>query len=90
MLPLSELPLCLGLPQHSNQYSPERPVLLAVDQELGDNRVRPSVAAAGRLGRLTFTTRVDASAAPPPTRPRRTLHPDAREADRGPDEVARI
>ena len=36
MLPLSELPPCLGLPQHPNQYSPERPVLLAVDQELGE------------------------------------------------------
>jgi hypothetical protein len=44
MLPLSELPPCLGLPQHSNQYSPERPVLLAVDQELGASGVAASSA----------------------------------------------
>ena len=46
MLPLSELPPCLGLPQHPNQYSPERPVLLAVDQELGEglrHRVPPEL-----------------------------------------------
>jgi hypothetical protein len=26
----------LGLPQHSDQHRPQRPVLLAVDQELGE------------------------------------------------------
>ena len=39
--------LAFALPQHPDQHRPERPVFLAVDQELGDNRVRPSVAAAG-------------------------------------------
>jgi hypothetical protein len=37
----------LSLPQHAHQYGPEHPVLLAVDQELGEGtalRVAPELA----------------------------------------------
>ena len=37
----SELPP-LGLPQHPDEHRPERPVLLAVDQELGESPVHES------------------------------------------------
>jgi hypothetical protein len=30
----------VSLPQHADEHRPERPILLAVDQELGDRRVR--------------------------------------------------
>jgi hypothetical protein len=38
--------LVLGLPQHPDEHRPERPVLLAVDQELGEGaalRVAPEL-----------------------------------------------
>ena|SRR5215207_3363229 len=47
MLPPPELPSCLGLPQHPNQHGSKHPVLLAVDQELGEGprlRVPPELA----------------------------------------------
>ena len=37
----------VGLPQHADQHCPERPVLLAVDQQLGESpglRVPPELA----------------------------------------------
>src|SRR5512132_2483630 len=54
--PLSELPPCLGLPQHCNQSAPERPLLLAVDQEpakvrvLGFPKYEPIASARSRSG----------------------------------------
>jgi hypothetical protein len=50
---LSTRLLAVGLPQHPDQHRPERPVLLAVDQELGEGTVlwvAPKLA--DRLGTL--------------------------------------
>ena len=34
------LPITVGLPQHADQHRSQRPVLLAVDQELGEGASR--------------------------------------------------
>jgi hypothetical protein len=40
MLPLSELPPCLGLPQHPHKYRPQHPILLAVDTQQSPKKWR--------------------------------------------------
>jgi hypothetical protein len=43
--------LAFGLPQHADEHRPERPILLAVDQELGEGAgLGVAVAGADRIG----------------------------------------
>ena len=44
--PIPTRPLALSLPQHAYEHRPERPILLAVDQQLGEGatlRVAPEL-----------------------------------------------
>ena len=44
-----------GLPQHPDEHRPQRPILLAVDQQLGEGAALHAVATAlDRAGALSF------------------------------------
>ena len=45
---LLPIPSALSLPQHPDEHRPERPILLAVDQEFGEGASRAQVAEACR------------------------------------------
>jgi len=50
----SQTPLRLSLPQHPDAHRPERPVFLAIDEQLGEGaalRVAPELSNPGRLAR---------------------------------------